>query len=92
MTGVKVSVSAAISAANGPAQSRTIRWSSHTVSTPSMTCGSAAAHVCGPKSQTLAASGQKAPGSLSRVIEPLGSRPPKKKARQLVAIDRIAAL
>lgn len=91
VTGVRVSASAAISAANGPAQARTIRCSSHTVSTPSTTCGSAAAQVCGPKSRTETASGQKAPGSLSMLIEPAASSPPKKNARQLPAIERIAA-
>jgi hypothetical protein len=54
--------------------------------------GGARVGVGDAKIHTETASGQKAPGTLSRVIEPLVSRPPKKKARQLVAIDRIAAL
>ena len=58
---------------------------------PSITCGSTIAHGWKPKARTDKAWNQNAPGSLSKVIVPAGSKAPKMKLCQLIDMLRTAA-
>jgi hypothetical protein len=82
---------AAIRPAAGPASRRTARYSTSTVSTPSTACGTTNAQVCTPKARTDRAWIQNAPGSLSKVTVPTGSKAAKKKSCQLMDMLRTAA-
>ena len=56
-----------------------------------MTCGRTIAQMWNPKKRTKRAWTQKAPGSLSRVMVPAGSKAPKKKSCQLIDMLRTEA-
>ncbi len=71
--GVRVSTRAASSAACSPAQRRTVRCSTNTPATPSITCGRISAQPCSPKILLLMTWGHSAAGGLSMVTTPAGS-------------------
>ncbi len=56
-----------------------------------MTCGRTIAQVCMPNARTERAWSHNAPGSLSTVIVPAGSKAPKMKSCQLMDMLRSAA-
>ncbi len=56
-----------------------------------MTCGRTIAQTCRPNARTESAWNQNAPGSLSRVMVPAGSKAPKMKSCQLEDMLRSAA-
>ena len=91
VAGDRARTPAAISPAAGPASRRTTRYSTSTASVPSMICGSTTAQLCAPKTPTLIACSQNAPGSLSVVMVPAGSKAPKKKLDRLIDMLRAAA-
>ena len=91
VAGAVANTAAATMPATAPAQRRTALKSTRTLRAPSITCGSATAHVWAPKARTDSACTQKAPGSLSSEIVPAGSKAAKKKSCQLDDILRSAA-
>ena len=91
VAGLTARTIAAIRPAAGPASRRTAWYSTSTVRTPSMACGATIAQVCTPKARTDRAWIQNAPGSLSRVMVPAGSKAPKMKSCQLMDMLRTAA-
>ena len=56
-----------------------------------MTCGRTIAQVCMPNARTESAWSHNAPGSLSTVMVPAGSKAPKMKSCQLMDMLRSAA-
>ena len=56
-----------------------------------MTCGRMIAQVCRPNARTESAWNHNAPGSLSTVMVPAGSKAPKMKLCQLMDMLRSAA-
>jgi hypothetical protein len=91
VAGLTANTIAAIRPAAGPASRRTARYRTSTVRTPSTACGATIAQVCSPKARTARAWIQNAPGSLSSVIVPAGSKAPKMKSCQLIDMLRTAA-
>jgi hypothetical protein len=76
VAGLTATMHAAIRPAAGPASRCTARYSTSTVRTPSAACGATITQVWKPKARTASACSQKAPGSLSRVMVPAGSKAP----------------
>lgn len=76
VAGLTATTAVAISPAAGPASRCTARYSTRTVRTPSAACGATITQVCTPKARTVSAWIQKAPGSLSRLTVPAGSKAP----------------
>jgi hypothetical protein len=76
VAGLTATTAAAISPAAGPASRCTARYSTRTVRTPSIAWGATITQVWKPKARTASAWIQNAPGSLSRVTVPAGSKAP----------------
>jgi hypothetical protein len=74
--GLATTTNAAISPAGDPASRDTARYSTTTVSAPSMACGATITHGWKPNARTARACTQNAPGSLSSVTVPAGSNAP----------------
>ena len=91
VAGLSVSTTAAISPAAGPASRDTAWYSTSTVAAPSTACGATRTQGCTPNARTARAWSQNAPGSLSRLTVPAGSKPPKIKSCQLIDMLRTAA-
>lgn len=91
----KIGVDAAASAATSPAPVPPARSPTTaqaiTVTSPSITCGSATAEVDMPRRWMARACGTAKPASLSSVTVPAGSKAPKSRARHDSDIDRAAA-
>jgi hypothetical protein len=74
VAGLTATMAAAISPAAGPASRCTARNSTSTVTMPSTAWGATMAQVCRPNARTARACTQNAPGSLSTVMVPAGSK------------------
>ena len=91
VAGLAASTAAATMPANGPARRRTAWKSTRTVSAPSTAWGSMIDQTWNPNRRTERAWAHRAPGSLSTVMVPAGSKAPKTMSCQLCAMLRTAA-
>ena len=91
VAGLAASTTAALKPASGPANRRTQWKRISTVMAPSTACGSMIAQTWKPNRRTDSACSQRAPGSLSIVTVPAGSKPAKTKSCQLCDMDRTEA-
>ena len=74
--GLLIITTAATRPAPAPATRRTVRYSTNTVSTPSITCGSTSAQTWKPKMRRDSACTKSAPGNLSTETVAHGSAAP----------------